>query len=72
MAQKYNLTGNKIGKLLIVPIDKIPKQTHGIYWYCKCDCGNEVLVPTSYLSRKGNYIHQTSCGCDRKNKSFFI
>lgn len=31
MAQKYNLTGNKIGKLLIVPIDKIPKQTHGIY-----------------------------------------
>lgn len=65
MAQKYNLTGNKIGKLLIVPIDKIPKQTHGIYWYCKCDYGNEVLVPTSYLNGKGNYI-QTSCGCDRK------
>ena len=35
MAQKYNLTGNKIGKLLIgelVPIDKTAKQTHGNYW----------------------------------------
>lgn len=72
MAYKYNLTGNKVGKLLIgdiVPIEKRPTKTHGNYWYCKCDCGNEVLVPTSYLTGNGNYT-QTSCGCDRKKKAF--
>ena len=38
-------------------------------WVCKCKCGNEVLVPVSYLTGNGNY-HQTSCGCDRKKKAF--
>ena len=58
MAQKYNLTGQKVGKLLIgelVPVEKRPTKNHGNYWYCKCDCGNEVMVPTSYLSGNGNY-----------------
>lgn len=72
MAQKYNLTGQKVGKLLIgelVPVEKRPTKNHGNYWYCKCDCGNEVMVPTSYLSGNGNYT-QMSCGCDRKKKAF--
>ena len=72
MAHKYNLENKKVGKLLIknlVPKEERPTQTHGNYWLCLCDCGNEVMVPTSYLTGNGNYT-QTSCGCDRKKQAF--
>lgn len=72
MAYKYNLENKKVGKLLIknlVPKEERPTQTHGNYWLCLCDCGNEVMVPTSYLTGNGNYT-QTSCGCDRKKQAF--
>ena len=70
--KKYDFTNQKIGKLTCireVAKNERPTQTHGNYWLCKCDCGNEVLVPVSYLTGNGNY-HQTSCGCDRKKKAF--
>lgn len=72
MAKKYNLTNQRVGKLLIerlCTVEERPSQTHGNYWLCKCDCGNECKVPTSYLTGSGNYL-QTSCGCDRKKKAF--
>lgn len=72
MAHKYNLTGKQIGKLTVgelVPKELRPTQTHGNYWYCHCSCGKDVMIPTTYLSGKGNYT-QTSCGCDRKIKAF--
>lgn len=72
MAYKYNLENKKVGKLLIkslVPKEKRPTQTHGNYWLCLCDCGKEIMVPTSYLTGNGNYT-QTSCGCDRKKQAF--
>lgn len=72
MAQKYNLENKRVGKLLIkslVPKEERPTQTHGNYWFCLCDCGNTIKVPTSYLSGNGNYT-QTSCGCDRKSQAF--
>lgn len=72
MAKKYDLTGKKVGKLKIlslVPIDERPTKNHGNYWLCQCECGNQVKVPTSYLTGNGNYL-QTSCGCDRKRKAF--
>lgn len=73
MAQKYNLTNKKVGKLTVknlVPINERPTQTHGNYWYCDCDCGvKNIKIPTSYLTGNGNYT-QYSCGCDRKIKAF--
>lgn len=72
MAQKYNLENKRVGKLLIkslVPKEERPTQTHGNYWFCLCDCGNIIKVPTSYLTGNGNYT-QTSCGCDRKLQAF--
>ena len=72
MVYKYNLENKRVGKLLIknlVPKEERPTQTHGNYWLCLCDCGNEVMVPTSYLTGNGNYT-QISCGCDRKKQAF--
>ena len=70
---KIDLTGKKVGKLLIksiVPKELRPSQNHGNYWYCDCDCGNKnVMVPTTYLTGNSNYT-QTSCGCDRKKRAF--
>ena len=72
MARKYDLIGKNIGKLKVlslVPVDERPTQNHGNYWLCKCECGNFVKVPTTYLTGNSNYI-QTSCGCERKQRAF--
>ena len=72
MAYKYDLTGKRIGKLVVerlLTIEERPTQTHGNYWLCKCDCGNECKVPTTYLTGKSNYT-QYSCGCERKKRAF--
>ena len=72
MAKKIDLTNKIVGKLTViseVPMNQRPSQSHGNYWLCKCACGNEVMVPASYLTGNGNYL-QTSCGCDRKISAF--
>ena len=72
MAKAYDLTNKIVGKLRViskVPVNERPTQNHGNYWLCKCECGNFVKVPTSYLTGNSNYT-QTSCGCDRKKKAF--
>lgn len=53
-----DMTGKRFGKLTVIEragTDKFGKAT----WLCKCDCGNEVIVPGGNL-RSGN---TTSCGC---------
>lgn len=72
MAFKYNLEGKRVGKLTVIrkcEVDERPTQNHGNYWICKCDCGNECKVPTTYLTGNSNYT-QYSCGCDRKKRAF--
>ncbi len=72
MAKKYDLKNKTVGKLTVlslVPKNERPTQNHGNYWLCKCECGNLVKVPTTYLTGNSNYT-QTSCGCDRKKKAF--
>lgn len=72
MARKYDLIGKNIGKLKVlslVPVNERPTQNHGNYWLCKCECGNFVKVPTTYLTGNSNYT-QTSCGCERKQRAF--
>lgn len=70
---KFN-RGDRVGKLTIISLvakEERPTQTHGNYWLCECDCGNQVKVPTTYLTGNSNYT-QTSCGCDRKKRAFQI
>ena len=53
-----DLTGKRFGKLTIIGIDHVHPH-NGVYWRCKCDCGNECVVIGSHL-RNG---HTKSCGC---------
>jgi hypothetical protein len=52
-----DVTGIRFDKL--VPLYPIGRQSYGIIWRCKCDCGNICDIRTSYL-RNG---HTRSCGC---------
>lgn len=64
-----NLTGKRFGRLTVLCLDhKKPRKDGGniLFWLCKCDCGNEVVVRGDNL-RSGNTI---SCGCfARENTS---
>ena len=57
-----NLEGKRIGKLTVLERAEDKTQKNGkrlIMWRCKCDCGNETIVPSSRLT-SGN---TKSCGC---------
>ena len=61
---KDDLTGRRFGILTVVGIDK-SKKGHGIYWECKCDCGNTASYHRGPLV-KGMV---KSCGCLSKKMS---
>lgn len=52
--------GNRYGRLTVVREFRRTRQ--GVYWLCKCDCGNEYAVLGTKL-RSGN---TRSCGCLRE------
>ena len=57
-----DITGLRFGKLVAVnPVEKRDNRNE-LYWLCKCDCGNEVVV-RGYSLRSGN---TKSCGCYSK------
>lgn len=58
-----DLTGKRIGKLVI--LGPHPKRTsyNMIRWICQCDCGNKKLITTSNLGR-----NTKSCGCIRNTQ----
>ncbi len=60
-------TGQRFGRLLVVEESERPANGHPkkIYWRCKCDCGNIVVVDVDSL-RSGN---TKSCGCQRRDSS---
>ena len=63
-----DLTGQRFGHLTVERFTETKKYGSGTYahWLCRCDCGNEVEVPSCSLSN-GN---KTNCGCrryERKN-----
>lgn len=61
MAKMIDRTGRKYGKLTVLFRDtKTDKK--GIFWICRCECGNIVSVNGDNL-QSGN---TTSCGCTRK------
>lgn len=59
--KKYkDITNKRFGRL--VAIDRIKREKHNTYWLFKCDCGNEIIIPQSYVSCGDT----KSCGCYRK------
>ena len=56
-----DITGQKFGRLTVLERShSLPNQ--GVFWRCKCDCGNEIIVRGAKM-RNG---HTQSCGCFRK------
>lgn len=53
-----NLVGQKFERLTVIELDKSNKH-NGVYWICKCDCGNTSIVRSDSLT-SGN---TKSCGC---------
>lgn len=67
MGKFEDLTGKKFGKLTVIKRVENHVQPSGASytrWLCKCECGNEVTVRTSDLTRG----HTKSCGCLQKEK----
>lgn len=62
-SNSLNLIGQRFNRLEV--IEKTNERQDGmIIWKCKCDCGNIVTVPTSYLTTGDT----GSCGCYQKDR----
>lgn len=58
MAKAIDLTGQRFGRLVV--IDRAT-ELPGVWWNCKCDCGNVAKIRSSQL----RYGFTGSCGCLR-------
>lgn len=71
MIKPLNISGNRFGRLVAIEIDHKKRYTYPtywlttIYWKCKCDCGNETIVPSKHL-QSGRTV---SCGCAAKENA---
>ena len=62
-----DLTGVVFGKLHVIGVDDMCPD-NVVRWRCKCECGNEVSVP-SYNLRNG---FTKSCGCMRSLCEYYV
>lgn len=63
---RNDLRGKRFGRLLVLDFDhKGGKQGRTYYYRCLCDCGKEVIKPSTYLLHSNINPHQ-SCGCWHK------
>lgn len=60
--ESYNFANKKIGFLYVISLYK--KTKNDIFWLCKCECGNEIIVKSKYLYRRHKITK--SCGCRKK------
>ena len=61
-----NLSGRRIGRLEVLYKDVETSRIKGhTYWYCKCNCGNNICVSHSHLVSDKPTL---SCGCLRFEK----
>lgn len=60
LAKAIDLKGKRFGKLTAIKTAYIDN-VRG--WLCKCDCGNEIVVPTTQLN--AGYIK--TCGCRKQD-----
>lgn len=68
MKINYNdVIGKKYNKLTVIAYSHtriIDKRHKAIYYKCRCDCGNEIIVNIYHLTNN----HTQSCGCLHKTK----
>ncbi|MBQ0017359.1 MAG: AP2 domain-containing protein [Clostridiales bacterium] len=61
---KNDLTGRRFGRLTVKFVCGKSNDRHYL-WYCLCDCGNKVIVPSNSLKTG----HTQSCGCLQKDRT---
>lgn len=58
-----DISGKRFGRLLIIGVSHSEKRARlkgtVLYWKCKCDCGNEVIISGPNLNKGDSH----SCGC---------
>lgn len=64
MYKHNDLKGERFGRLTVIRDVGRSKDRH-VLWLCKCDCGNEVTLPSNALVGK----HTQSCGCLQKERT---
>lgn len=62
-----DITGERFGNLIAERAISIRDRLGRIYWICKCDCGNEILVRGDNL-RRGNTSRCSDCRGGRCSK----
>lgn len=70
MSKLVDLTGRKFGRLTVMCRSGTYQRPSGNKeptWRCRCECGNEVVVLSSNLKKKGNTL---SCGCLQTENRF--
>jgi hypothetical protein len=63
MSKRYDLVGQKFGRLTVISKGDVVKQK--TTWHCKCECGNDVVTTTGRL----NAGLVQSCGCMWKDNA---
>lgn len=59
MPKKYELTGQRFGKLIVLKQVENDKNNRK-QWLCKCDCGKEIIRTTTSLMQNKE---KANCGC---------
>lgn len=62
LRRRKELTGQRFGRLIVLCPGERRTSNRGMYWLCKCDCGNQKEITALSLSRGLT----TSCGCYSK------
>lgn len=70
MSAEINLIGKRFGHLVVVEKSNRKNQANQIFWVCRCDCGNIIVVRGDNLRRSGS--HQCSDCNGRGRISVFI
>lgn len=69
MAKAKDLTGQRFGRLTVLELAEpyiTPGGKKSRRWRCRCDCGNEIIVPQNVLVSKTG---TRSCGCARRERT---
>lgn len=61
MSARLSLIGQRFGRLVVIAAEP-PGSDNKIRWRCRCDCGRETVVGSTYHLAGGN---TKSCGCLR-------
>ena len=65
----HDLAGQRFGTITVLEFVKI--ENHHCFWRCKCDCGNELILPTDKLKKACcNNVMKTFKGKDITSRRF--